>query len=241
MRNYLSFGGGVNSVALYLHLVNQGVDFEAVFVDHGTDWPETYEYLDMFQDFIAKRGWPSITVLRPFVQTQDNLYDFCWQQKSIPSFMHRWCTDKFKIRCLHKYFKKPGVEMLGIDFGEIKRAKIQCRDGFECRYPLIEAEIDRPACKALIKSYGLNPPMKSGCYICPFQKRSQWIELRRKHPCLFQKAVDLEQRNIDYRLSVGKKPMYLSQSYKSPLPEVVNERQNMLWVEEEYPPCVCRV
>jgi len=236
MRNYLSFGGGVNSVALYLYLIDQSVDFEPVFMDHGTDWPETYEYLNMFQNFIAKRGWPSITVLR-----SGNLYDYSWEKKMVPFFKRRWCTRIFKVKPLEKYYTKPCFQMLGFDFSEINRAKISCSDGIETRYPLIEAEIDRHGCKALIKSHGLNPPMKTGCYICPFQKRSQWIELRRKHPCLFQKAVDLEQRNIDYRLSVGKRPMYLSQSYKCSLPEVVNERQKKLWIEEKYPPCVCRV
>jgi len=236
MKNYLSFGGGVNSVALYLYLIGQPVDFEPVFVNHGTDWPETYEYLDMFQDFIAKRGWPSITVLRA-----DDLYNYSWEKKMVPFFRRRWCTRIFKVELLEKYYSKPCFQMLGFDFGEINRANISCSNDIETRYPLIEAEIDRYACKSLIKSHGLNPPIKSGCYICPFQKRSQWIELRRKHPCLFQKAVDLEQRNIDYRLSKGKAPLYLSQSYKCSLSSVVNERQNKLFVEEEYPPCVCRV
>ena len=42
MRSYLSYGGGVNSVALYIDLTLRGYDFEATFVDHGCDWPETY-------------------------------------------------------------------------------------------------------------------------------------------------------------------------------------------------------
>lgn len=35
MKNYLSFGGGVNSVALYLLMEDMGIEFEAVFVNHG--------------------------------------------------------------------------------------------------------------------------------------------------------------------------------------------------------------
>lgn len=45
---YLSFGGGVNSTALYLHLLELGQEFEAVYVDHGTDYPETAEYVAYF-------------------------------------------------------------------------------------------------------------------------------------------------------------------------------------------------
>jgi hypothetical protein len=238
MKNYLSFGGGVNSVALYLYLVDCMVDFEAVFVDHGADWPETYEYLQMFQGWLQARGLPSITVLKPLVQGSTSLYGHCWEKRFVPSFMRRWCTDKFKIRVIHKYYQKPAWEMLGIDFGESHRAKIQTRNGFECRYPLVEAEIDRAQCKAIIQDWGLPVPMKSGCYICPYQRVSQWKELRRKHPCLFQKAVDLEARNVAYRIEQGKKPMYISPRGGS-LPSIVDESQSMLWEQDEYPPCNC--
>lgn len=37
MKNYLSFGGGVNSTALYLLMQEMEIDFEAVYIDHGAD------------------------------------------------------------------------------------------------------------------------------------------------------------------------------------------------------------
>ena len=239
MRKYLSFGGGVNSVALYLYLVEQGEDFEAVFVHHGTDWPETYDYVAGFQWWLKREGFQPITILRPFAQGNTVLFDHCWDQKMVPSFMSRWCTDKFKVRALHGYYKPPAFEMLGIDAGEAKRARISTRKGFESRYPLIEADIDRQGCVEIIKRHGLPVPMKSGCWICPFQRKSQWRDLRRIHPCLFQKAVDLEQRNIDYRIERGKKPLYLSQSPKAPLAVIVEEDQRQIFEQDEYPPCQC--
>ena len=48
MPHYLSMGFGVNSVALFLLMERLGMDFEAVFVDHGGDYPETYEYAKYF-------------------------------------------------------------------------------------------------------------------------------------------------------------------------------------------------
>lgn len=239
MKNYLSFGGGVNSVALYLYLIGQGIEFEAVFVDHGTDWPETYEYLDMFQGWIRDRGYTPITVLKPDVQGSDNLYDHCWKYKMVPSFMRRWCTDKFKVSVLHKYFNPPAFEMVGIDADEKRRARIQNRKGFEMRYPLIEADIGRRECKKLILSHSLPVPMKSGCYICPFQRVTQWKDLRRNHPDLFCKAASLEQRNIDYRIERGKKPLYLNQHPRASLRSIVQENQMPVFEEDEYPPCRC--
>ena len=108
MKTYLSFGGGVNSVAMMLLLLDEGIEeFEAVFVDHGTDWPETYKYFDMFQGWLTRKGYKPITVLKPNVEGFTNLYDFYWHKKWVPSHMRRICTDKFKIRPLFKYFDKP--------------------------------------------------------------------------------------------------------------------------------------
>lgn len=239
MKNYLSFGGGVNSVAMMLYLLDEGWDFEAVFVDHETDWPETYEYLDMFQGWLLKNGYEQIKVLRPSVTNYSNLYDYCWKYKMVPSFMFRWCTDKFKIRPIKKHIETPCFQLIGIDFGEIKRAKISTQNGVENRYPLIEAEMNREGCKEYIKSKGLPVPMKSGCFVCPYQRSAQWKELRTKHPDLFCKAVQLEERNMEYRKGTGKPMLYLNQSPKAPLSEIVEERQGRLFRQDEYPPCNC--
>jgi 3'-phosphoadenosine 5'-phosphosulfate sulfotransferase (PAPS reductase)/FAD synthetase len=238
MNTYLSFGGGVNSVAMYLYLADQGADFEAVFVDHGCDWPETYQYFAGFQWWLKANGYRPITILRPSVQGSSNLYDHCMKHKMVPSFMSRWCTDKFKVRVLQSYYKAPAWELIGIDAGESHRARIQVRKDIESRYPLVEAGIDREDCKKIIRRHGLPVPIKSGCYICPFQRKSQWRELRTKHPCLFQRAVDLEERNIKYRIERGKPPLFLT-TKKMSLPNLVEENQLPIFEQDAYPPCQC--
>jgi 3'-phosphoadenosine 5'-phosphosulfate sulfotransferase (PAPS reductase)/FAD synthetase len=243
MKNYLSFGGGVNSVAMYLYLLDEGVDFEAVFVDHGTDWPETYEYVDMF----IRKGNP-ITILKPSQKgskpkkcnhiTFDNLYDYSWAIEMPPSRVQRWCTHRFKSLTLSKYHDTPCFVFIGYDWDERHRAKISSRHGQEFRWPLIEAEIDREGCKQIIKDHGLPIPMKSGCYICPFQRVGQLRELRRKHPELFCKLEQLENRNNNSRKKLGLKPYY---SFEKPVRQVAekNIEQVMIWKEDEYPPCEC--
>lgn len=236
MKNYLSYGGGVNSVAMYLLFCEQEKDFEAIFVNHGTDWPETYEYFDMFSEWAGKKGYPAITVLKPAHKGFDNLIDFCFEKKMIPIRVRRWCTAEFKVKPLLNYYDKPCFENIGIDYGERHRAKISTKKDVESRYPLIEAEIDREGCKDIIEKHGLPVPMKSGCFICPFQRKSQWKELRRSHPNLFCKAEKLENLNIEDRIERGKKPLtYLSARLRN----VVEEKQMMLFKEDEYPPCQC--
>lgn len=235
MKNYLSFGGGVNSVALHLYLLDQGWDFEAVFVNHGTDWPETYEYFDMFQEWLDKEGLKPITVLNP---KEGNLYEYCWKYKMVPARWPRWCTRIFKIEVLLEYYQSPCFQLIGFDFGEMNRIKITIEKGMEKRYPLIEAEITRQGCKEYIKHNRLPLPIKSGCYICPFQTQHQWKELRMNHPDLFCKAEQLEKRNIEYMERKGKKPWYIYGKNK-PLRTVIEENQRKLFKQDEYPPCEC--
>ena len=244
MKKYLSFGGGVNSVAMMLMLLDQKEDFEAIFVDHGTDWPETYEYFDMFQAWLKEHGHKLITVLKPSFLAKkgtdpwENLYDYSYFRKMVPSSFRRWCTVEFKLKPIFKYVETPCFMLIGIDFGEIKRAKISTEGGIENRYPLVEYEIDRDECKEIIKKHRLPIPIKSGCYICPFQKKSQWVELRHKHPDLFCKAQKLENRNIEYQKCKGKKPKTLSNSRKK-LGNFVEEDQMNLFEQDDYPPCQC--
>ena len=263
MKKYLSFGGGVNSVAMHLILLDQEDDFEAIFVDHGTDWPETYEYLKMFQGWLKDHGHNLITVLKPDVGGYDNLYDYYFHYKMAPSFMYRICSDKFKVRVVNKYVEKPCFMMIGFDTGEAKRAKISITKGIENRFPLLENEIGRDECKEIIIDRGLPVPMKSGCYICPYQHPNQWKELRKNHPGLFCDSSKLEKQNMDYRrqqnhemkimalryaqvlpaimilsLLEGRKIFYLS-AYKKSIAALTEENQGVLFEQDNYPPCQC--
>jgi hypothetical protein len=235
MHNYMSYGGGVNSVAMYLLLAGEGSEFEPIFVNHGTDYPETYEYFEMFSEWIDRRGYPAITVLRP----AETLYDYSMKFRMVPSMMNRWCTRIFKLDLINGYIATPCFQNIGIDWGERKRAKISTNKGVENRYPLIEHEIDREGCKEIIRKAGLPVPMKSGCFICPYQRVAQWKYLRREHPDLFCRASELERINIEYRKECGKKPLYLNQWPKATLGSIVDEKQMRLFEVDEYPPCAC--
>ncbi len=246
MKIYESFGGGVNSVAQKLLIIEWGWDTEAVFVDHGTDWPETYEYLDMFQGWLKDNGHKPIAVLVPeyarnkkSTVSYSNLYDYSHEYEMVPSFMIRWCSRLFKVAVVNRHVETPCFMLIGFDTDELGRTKFSCNKGIENRFPLLEAEMSRYDCKEYIKSHGLPVPQKSGCYICPYQSVYQWRELRHRHPDLFCKAEQLEQRNMDYRKRKGKKPLFLNQYPKASLRSIVDEDQYKLFKQDEYPPCEC--
>lgn len=225
MLNYLSFGCGINSVAAAL--LNE-YD-EIIFCDTGCEWPETYEYLEMFSKLY------SITIIKP---KSDNLYDYCWKYKMVPAVYPAWCSVRFKRKPFAEYVKKPSFKSLAFDASESNRAKISIENGIEQRYPLIEHNLNRKLCIDLIKKHGLPIPHRSSCFMCPQMTIAEWKELRLNHPDLFCKAEQLEQRNMEYRMSQGKTPMYLYSNKKS-LRAVIDENQKQLFRRDEYPPCEC--
>ncbi|MFA5378176.1 MAG: phosphoadenosine phosphosulfate reductase family protein [Dehalococcoidia bacterium] len=233
MKKYLSYGGGVNSTAMILLLLDEGWEFESVYVDHGCDWPETREYVKMMAE-----KYP-ITVLKPAVsvkgQIYDDLYAYGWDYEVLPSRLQRWCTTKFKIDVINSYIERPCEQMIGIDAGEDNRVRDSWDDDAVNRYPLVERGIDRDGCIRIIKDHGLPVPIKSGCWFCPYQRVSQWKLLRVKHPELFCKAKKLEERVKELRLSKGLKPFFFN---KVPLDVLINEGQSVMWPDMK-PPCSC--
>jgi 3'-phosphoadenosine 5'-phosphosulfate sulfotransferase (PAPS reductase)/FAD synthetase len=225
MKNYLSFGAGVNSVAAYFL---GGFD-EAVFCDPGCEYPETYEFLNRF---VAK--YP-LTIIKP---KWGNLYEYSWDHKMVPATWPRWCTVHFKIKPFADYVEKPCFKGLAFATDEAHRAKISIDNDIEHRFPLLESNVSREDCKNIIKKAGLPIPHRSKCWFCPFQTISEWKQLRMNHSDLFCKAEQLEKRNMNYRISKGKKPFYLYGNAK-PLRTVVDENQMRIFREDEYPPCEC--
>ncbi|MDO8671680.1 MAG: hypothetical protein Q7O66_09655, partial [Dehalococcoidia bacterium] len=231
VRHYLSLGGGVNSVALMLWMQDQGIEFEAVYADVGTDWPATREYVDM----LRTKGYP-VTIL----DTRRNgltLHEWCLKYNIMPSRMMRWCTTEWKVKPLARYFVKPAIIYIGIDAGEVWRAKPIGATDLEYRYPLIDADIDRDGCKALIEAHGLPLPEKSNCYVCPFQARRQFVRLRAEHPELYCTAKRMEDQTNARLKTLGHGPMYLAAG--KPLDVAVGANQMDLFGESQVQPCLC--
>lgn len=235
-KNYLSFGGGVNSVALMLWLIEHDIEFEAVFADHGGDYPETYEYVDML---IAK-GY-EITVLKPRynIRGEDrDLYGEFYEYKVCPGH-HRWCTSRYKVIPIKNYVQKPCFLFLGIAAEEAHRAKRnkEYEFGIVRDYPLIDHNINRHGCVEIIKRHGLPVPPKSGCFFCPFQKASEIRELYHRCDDLFDKALELEKRNIERNKEKGKKQSGYLHISNRPLEVVAMTDQIELF--DDLWPCAC--
>lgn len=94
--------------------------------------------------------------------------------------------------------------MMPVDDGTAEAAKLakkakakQAKRDRETRkyryaYPLQMLQLDREACKALIKSVALSVPVKSACFFCPASTKKEVVWLRDTHPDLYARAVAME-------------------------------------------------
>jgi hypothetical protein len=187
----ISFGGGVNSVAMTVMLVNEGWRGPIVYAETGCEWPETYSYMEMFErDWLAPRG---LTITRiqgaPYQRGKalKALIDYCEQKAVWPTMFQRWCTAYWKIDPLKRWAADHDdpTMLLGIAADESQRGRGKER-------PLCDRLITRRGCKDIIAAEGLPVPPKSGCYMCMFQGMEQWRELWRKHPDLWARVVRID-------------------------------------------------
>jgi 3'-phosphoadenosine 5'-phosphosulfate sulfotransferase (PAPS reductase)/FAD synthetase len=193
MKKYLSFGAGVNSTALLLLLTDQGEDFETIFVNHGGDYPETYEYVT----YLREHGFEITEIKPPAYCGCTTIEQYIRKYKFLPGVFSRWCTEHFKVIPFQKYIETPAVVFLGYSYDEKQRAERRTKKHKEenditYEYSLIDLKISRDSCISVIREHNLKIPPRSTCYFCPFQSKQQIRELFLFHRDLYERVVELE-------------------------------------------------
>lgn len=195
-RYVVSYGGGINSTAMIVHLVKGGFPLDyVVFSDTGDEMPETYDYLQVMGKYLERRNVP-LEVVR--VRNKTSLSDRCLKRRVIPSQIWRWCTRDMKVTPIHAFYRKLHAHVyqyMGIDYGEVHRMKPAKVDYVTNLYPLIDHKMGRDECVDLIRKAGLPMPVKSGCYMCPFNNMARWAEIYEKHPDLYKRAMKIEENS----------------------------------------------
>jgi len=117
----LSCGFGKDSVCMVLkygHLVD-----EIIFSDTGAEEIETYEYIKYFFAKMPRRIRDKITIIQN--DREGKIDEWHYEQALQPMpFANRQCTDKWKIRVIHRYIRKTYGEdavfdmFVGINYDE---------------------------------------------------------------------------------------------------------------------------
>lgn len=187
-----SFGGGVNSTAMLIGMVERGEPCDLIlFADTGGEKPHTYAHVLEFSEWLVAHGMPPIITVR---KEEWTLEEDCINRKALPSVAYGFksCSDHFKMRPQKRYLDNLGVtnptRLIGFDADEPHRAIP--KEGN--RYPLIEWDWGRAECVAAIRRAGVTHPGKSACFFCPSSKKAEIFELRRLYPDLAKRAVAME-------------------------------------------------
>ena len=218
MKTALSEGWGHNTVAV-LVLIAEGKwprPDAILFSDTGSEQDATYRYITEFGAPYAKTHGLYVQVVgsefRP-PSYQGSLEEYSLKNHMVPGGMHRWCTDKFKIRPLKAARRallgasaaNPVESWIGIATDEPTRMKPSDDPESVNRWPLIELGMNRADCDAVIAAAGLPIPPKSGCWFCPFTSRATWQRMKINDPEHFERALAME-RNAHKR---DGSPIYL--------------------------------
>lgn len=208
----VSYGGGTNSTALLIGLIERGIWFDvATFADTGGERPGTYAYVQMFDEWLRARGRSGIKRVQyvnkhgePVTLEQRSL-----MTERLPSLAYGFkkCSLRFKRGPQDKFANnwEPAraawsrgdkvVKMLGFDADEPHRAAGDRDDKkYTYRYPLIEWGWGREECVTAIERAGLPQPGKSSCFFCPATKPREILALQSCHPKLVERALEIERR-----------------------------------------------
>lgn len=118
----LNFGAGVDSTALLVAMVNQGIKPDLIlFADVGENGerPETYAFIEFIHNWLISKGFPGITrvTYKPTKAPYSSLEGKCLSNETLPSicFGGSSCTLAFKAAVMDSF-------LLGVSRGINKRA-----------------------------------------------------------------------------------------------------------------------
>lgn len=207
----VAFGAGLNSTAMLIGAVFQGQPIDLIlFADTGNERPETYKHRDQVSEWLQAHGYPAVeTVSRD--GDYESLGDRCKGEDMGPSlaygFRHKACSQKWKVAPQRKRIQnwEPArrawdqdeyvIKLIGYDVGETHRYQEAYDDqnGYAFEYPLVDWRWDRDDCERVIAfADGICMPPKSSCYFCPSMKPEEILQLRRRHPDLYEDAIEIE-------------------------------------------------
>ena len=194
VRHVLGISGGKDSSALAVYMRGKVPDMEYFFCDTGAELPETYDYLNRLEAALGK----------PIARLNASRdFDHWLQvyQGTLPSASMRWCTKNLKIKPLEDWLgNDQAISYVAIRADENRLGYVSTKPNITAVFPFREEGIDRDGVNAILDESGIGLPAyyewrtRSGCYFCFFQRKHEWVGLADRHPDLFERAIEYEDK-----------------------------------------------
>ncbi|HVF03211.1 MAG TPA: phosphoadenosine phosphosulfate reductase family protein [Frankiaceae bacterium] len=190
----MGISGGKDSAALAIFMRDRQPGMEYFFCDTGAELPETYEYLQRLEAVLGK------PIAR--LNAERGFDHWLWvYQGALPSPQMRWCTKALKIKPLEEWIgDEETYSYVAIRADENRDGYVSHKPNIHPVYPFKEAGIDKAGVMRILEDAGVGLPTyyewrtRSGCYFCFFQRKAEWVGLADRHPDLFEKAVEYEEK-----------------------------------------------
>jgi 3'-phosphoadenosine 5'-phosphosulfate sulfotransferase (PAPS reductase)/FAD synthetase len=170
---------------------------EYFFCDTGAELPEVYEFIDRMEDYLG------VEIAR-LNSGRDFGHYLRLKGNFLPSPRQRWCTQALKIKPFEDFIgNDEAISYIGIRADEEREGYISAKPNIKPLFPFIVDGIIRDdVFRILEESVGVPKYYRwrdrSGCFFCFFQKRGEWLGLKREHPDLFEKAKQYERVKDGY-------------------------------------------
>ena len=213
IKYIVSFSGGKDSTAMLLRLIEEKKPIdEIIFCDTGKEFPDMIKHIKKVEDYIKR----PITILKA-----ENSFDYIfaeWKRADSseysnvkgygwPSAMKRWCTTMLKTAVFKKYIKEHYSDYktyVGLAYDE--RNRIEKNTDKHNIYPLNDWRMTENDCLHYCYDRGFDWNglykifNRVSCYLCPLQKKSDWLNLEKHYPELLADALRLD-RLSPYKFS----------------------------------------
>jgi hypothetical protein len=151
----VAYGIGVDSTAMLVAMQQRGIRPDMILTaDTEAEKPETYAYLPIINAWLAKVGFPQVTIVRyePKVAPYKNLEGACFNNQVLPSLAYggHSCSLRFKVEPQNKYLRRwqPAIDAWAVGMRVIKAIGYDNGDQ-DCRR---RAKADRANAKKLAQN-----------------------------------------------------------------------------------------
>ncbi len=192
VRHVLGLSGGKDSSALAIYMRERVPEMEYVFCDTGKELPETYEFLTRMEAYLGKP-------IKRLMSERDFDHYLDVFNGYLPSSRMRWCTRLLKLKPFEQYVgDDPVINYVGIRADEQREGYISTKPNIRSVFPFREGNIAKADVFRILEESGVGIPeyyrwrSRSGCSFCFFQRKEEWVGLKREHPDLFAEAKAYE-------------------------------------------------
>lgn len=140
----VAWGAGVDSTAMIIEMLRRGERIDVViFADVGNEHPDTYAFIPIFREYLARFGVPLVIVRRAVLRYKNfpayrTLEEECLMRGTLPAkaFGRGACSDTWKIKPQEKWLKQwqPAIDAWAAGLKVVTCIGFDCSPGDNKRY-----------------------------------------------------------------------------------------------------------